>query len=67
MSILDDRRDQLTSALSMCQCFTDDLHKLSAWVQQTKDMLNTQQGHVGSATEPGEMDSIAIDPKVDYH
>ena len=64
MSSLEERKDYLSRALSMCQSFADDLGTLSTWVEQTKDMLHTQQGHVGSATDHEEMDSIVIDPQV---
>ena len=64
MTSVEDRKDYLSGALSMSQSFTDDLSTLSTWVEQTKDMLKTQQGHVGSVTDQDEMDSIAIDPQV---
>ena len=47
-----------------CQHFMEQLEALSTWVKNTKELLETQKGPVGSVTDHDEQDSVVVDPTV---
>ena len=50
-----------------CQHFIEQLDALTTWVKNTKELLETQQGPVGSVTDHDEQDSVVVDPTVIKH
>ncbi len=47
-----------------CQHFIEQLDALSTWVRNTRELLETQRGPVGSVTDHDEQDSVVVDPTV---
>ena len=54
----------LADKVMECQHFIEQLDALTTWVKNTKELLETQQGPVGSVTDHDEQDSVVVDPTV---
>ncbi|KAK2162346.1 hypothetical protein LSH36_100g08015 [Paralvinella palmiformis] len=60
---LPEKRKLLEDKLGRCRSFIEHLDTISVWVKSTKELLEKQQGPVGSATSTDEQDSMVVDPK----
>jgi len=60
---LPDKQKAITDKLLSYKEFSEDTDALKKWVDQTKVILESQQGPVDSATDHEDMDSVVVDPK----
>ena len=64
---LPEKQRVLADKVMECQHFIEQLDALTTWVKNTKELLETQQGPVGSVTDHDEQDSVVVDPTVNKH